>query len=114
MPRRCVLTTSVLNAIPAHKCQAFKLPTLVVSHLDKIRQGFVWNHKPSQRRMHHCSWDCMIKPKTKGGLGLKNLSLINNAFFGLITHSSHTPTNAQWFPPPAYGAANQSCAGIGM
>lgn len=50
------------------------------------------------RRLSVISWETITKPKGKGGLGIKNASLMNAAFMAnlrweLETHSNYRPSS---------------------
>ena len=59
----------------------FKMLKAVMESLDRIRRDFLWECHGDNKELHLVMWSEVIKPKSKGGLGLgslenKNLALL--------------------------------------
>ena len=51
----------------------FKMPKVVMESLDHIRRDFLWKGNGDNKKLHLVKWSEVIKPKSKGGLGLGSL-----------------------------------------
>ena len=60
--------------------QYFSLPGKTTSGLNKIARDFFWNKTNNHRGFPTVSWDKICRPKKFGGLGLRKIEAINNAF----------------------------------
>ena len=76
---RITLCSSVLMSIPSYSIQTSFLPGAVCNSIDKICRKFVWGSIDGRRKMHLCDWETLCKPKTVGGLGLRQAHLSNLA-----------------------------------
>lgn len=55
------------------------MPVSVEKRLNTIIQKFLWGEDEDRRKMSWVSWLGICKPKKKGGLGIRNLRLINKS-----------------------------------
>lgn len=60
--------------------QYAKLPKTLCDHLERLQRGFIWGDSEQGRKTQLVGWNVCCLPKTKGGLGLKNPRLMNDAF----------------------------------
>jgi hypothetical protein len=59
---------------------SLKLPLTVIEIIDKHRKNCLWRGKDfNSKRYNLAAWDLVRKPKDKGGLGVINLSIQNDA-----------------------------------
>ncbi|CAM8976493.1 unnamed protein product [Rhodiola kirilowii] len=72
-----ILIKSVLQAIPQYFMHCFMLPESVVNRLQAIISRFWWSQKMENRPMHWVSNTVLMKDKLEGGLGFKDLKLVN-------------------------------------
>jgi hypothetical protein len=57
-----------------------KLPITVIDIIDKHRKNCLWRGREFSRKGDNlAAWDLVRKPKAKGGLGVINLSVQNDA-----------------------------------
>jgi hypothetical protein len=62
-----------------------KLPATVIEIIDKHRKNCLWRGKEFTHKGYNLdAWDLVRKPKDKGGLGVINLSVHNDAL--LLKH----------------------------
>lgn len=59
-------------------------PQAACKKIDKICRSFVWGSKPEKCKMHQVAWNEVIKPKTMGGLGIKDMRSLNFALIAKI------------------------------
>lgn len=56
-----------------------KLSGAICDGIDKICRDFAWSSNSEQRSSHLIKWDSLCQPKSKGGLGVKMTSAMNQA-----------------------------------
>ena len=74
-----VLIKSVAQAIPVYVMSIFKLPFSVCDDLTKMMRQYWWGVEKGKRKMAWLSWDKMRLPKSKGGLGFRDMRAFNQA-----------------------------------
>ncbi|XP_047979357.1 uncharacterized protein LOC125221277 [Salvia hispanica] len=65
------LAQSMLSTMPLYAMQTAKIPIGTCDEMEKVIRGFV---------MSMVAWDMVTCSREEGGLGLRNLHLVNNAF----------------------------------
>ncbi|KAK1694879.1 hypothetical protein QYE76_011576 [Lolium multiflorum] len=77
---RLVLINSTLTATPAYHMLSLDLPPWFFKCANKLIKGFFWS-AAMEARKGQCivAWDSVCSPKFLGGLGVKNLRLLNLA-----------------------------------
>ncbi|KAL9670289.1 hypothetical protein QQ045_007840 [Rhodiola kirilowii] len=76
---RRVLIQSVLQAIVLYWARICFLPRQVLKNINSICARFLWNGSATGRKCHLFSWSKACDDKKGGGLGIKNLDLMNDA-----------------------------------
>lgn len=74
-----VLIKSVIQALPTYVMSVFKLPSGFCEDYMKMIRKFWWGEEKNRRKTHWTSWQQLIKPKSKGGIGFKDLKIFNQA-----------------------------------
>jgi hypothetical protein len=74
---RIVLINAVLNAIPTFYLSYLKLPKKVWKELVKIQRVFLWAGLSNHSKTCWVKWDVICRPKKEGGLGVRDLRLVN-------------------------------------
>jgi hypothetical protein len=77
-----VLIKSVIQAVPAYSMSCFKLPVGLCNDLERLIRKFWWGYGEDQKKVHWVSWNKMCQPKSRGGLGFRDLRLFNEALLG--------------------------------
>ncbi|KAJ4761061.1 RNA-directed DNA polymerase (reverse transcriptase)-related family protein [Rhynchospora pubera] len=75
---RTVLVNACFSSFAIYFMSAFKLPTWVIKKLDAMRRNFLW-HGFQNKKLILISWDKVCMPKSVGGLGVIDLSTMNEA-----------------------------------
>jgi hypothetical protein len=57
----------------------YKLPLGRCGDLTRLIKDFWWGVENGKRKMHWVSWDIMLRPKNKGGIGFKDMRMFNQA-----------------------------------
>jgi hypothetical protein len=74
---RIVLINAVLNSLPIFYLSYMKMPVKVWREVVKIQRDFFWGGLSCKRKLCWVKWEDICKPKKEGGLGVKNLRLMN-------------------------------------
>ena len=70
---------SVAQALPAYAMGVFKMSVGFCDQYEKLIRDFWWGDEQNHRKVHWMSWENMIKPKGKGGLGFRDMAVFNQA-----------------------------------
>jgi hypothetical protein len=74
---RIVLLNSVLNAIPIFYLTYMKMPVHVWKSIRRIQRDFLWGGTRRGSKMSWVKWDVVCLPKNKGGLGVRDVRVVN-------------------------------------
>ncbi|XP_060190667.1 uncharacterized protein LOC132619937 [Lycium barbarum] len=77
---KIVLIKHVLSAMLVHLLAAMKPPKGTFEQIESAMIRFLWSDKESMRKYHWSSWEAMCLPGEEGGVGLRCLSDVSNAF----------------------------------
>jgi hypothetical protein len=72
-----VLINSVLNAIPIFFLSFLKMPRSVVKAVVRIQRNFLWGGVKGDKKMCWISWGTVCKDKKDGGLGVRDIKVVN-------------------------------------
>jgi hypothetical protein len=75
--RRLVLINSVLNSIPIFYLSILKMPVQVRKKVVGIQRDFLWGGVNGRKKLSWVKWKVVCKDKKKGGLGVRDLDLMN-------------------------------------
>ncbi|XP_074266271.1 uncharacterized protein LOC141588743 [Silene latifolia] len=76
---RLCLINSTISTIPSHSMQCIRLPSSILSDIDKITRSFLWSGA-SSKKLHLSNWDLVTLPLAHGGLGVKAARSLNDAY----------------------------------
>ncbi|XP_060961202.1 uncharacterized protein LOC133031689 [Cannabis sativa] len=76
---REILIKAILQAVPNYLMSIFQLPVATCDQLRSIILQFWWGTKNDKRKIAWVKWENVCQPKSKGGLGFKDLRLFNQA-----------------------------------
>ncbi|RVW15499.1 putative inactive ATP-dependent zinc metalloprotease FTSHI 1, chloroplastic [Vitis vinifera] len=76
---RLTLIRSTLSSLPVYFMSLFLLPRKVRMRLEKIQRDFLWGGGALDQRPHLVRWNLVCLERKKGGLGVRNLALMNKA-----------------------------------
>lgn len=76
---RITLAKSVIEAIPLYPMISNVIPNSCLREIQRLQRGFIWGEDAEHRRIHYVNWNILPLPKSHGGLGLRDLSLLNDA-----------------------------------
>ncbi|GKC24530.1 RNA-directed DNA polymerase, eukaryota, reverse transcriptase zinc-binding domain protein [Tanacetum coccineum] len=76
---KLLLIASVLESIHVYWDSVLLLPKAVTEDINKLLKGFLWNQGELSRGKEKIAWKNIYRPKSQGGLGLKDLGVWNKA-----------------------------------
>ncbi|CAJ2675557.1 unnamed protein product [Trifolium pratense] len=76
---RVTLAKSVLEAVPIYPMMTSKIPKSCLNDIQRIQRNFIWGEYDNVRKYHAVKWSDLTKPKSMGGLGIRNLEIMNQA-----------------------------------
>lgn len=74
---RLQLIASVLESIQVYWASVFLLPKDVIKSVNRILKDFLWGSNDISKGKAKVAWKAICKPKSNGGLGLKDLLVWN-------------------------------------
>jgi len=85
---RLEMVNSMITPITTYAMCTIKLPKGVIDNIDRARKQCLWRGNDAERKKggNLVAWEIVMKPKEKGGLGVLNLRLQNDAL--LMKHLS--------------------------
>nr|GEU46050.1 RNA-directed DNA polymerase, eukaryota, reverse transcriptase zinc-binding domain protein [Tanacetum cinerariifolium] len=75
---KLLLIAYVLESIHVYWASVFFLPKFVLKDINKLLKGFLWNQVELSRGKAKVAWKNICRPKSQGGLGLKDLVQLNS------------------------------------
>ena len=76
---RLTLIRSTLSNLPIYFLSLFRMSKIVCSRLEKIQRDFLWDGGNLERKPHLVNWKTVCLEKSRGGLGVRGLSVMNQA-----------------------------------
>jgi hypothetical protein len=93
---RLVLVNSVLSSLPTYFLLSLKLPPGIIDVIDRARRHCLWKRKNKDKINSLAAWEMVCRPKSKGGLGIINLRVQNNALFLKHLHKFYNNEDIPW------------------
>jgi hypothetical protein len=70
---------SVAQALPGYVMSVFKMTMGFCDQYERLIRDLWWGDDENQRKVHWSTWDNLVKHKSKGGLGFRDIHLFNQA-----------------------------------
>lgn len=96
MAGRITLVKSFTSSMALYPMQHDRLPSGVTSDIEKAQRSFIWGEQEGSKKRHAINWNQLCKPKDVGGLGIRNLQLMNDAFLSKILWRMHVEPTSLW------------------
>lgn len=94
---RLQLVNLVISSLPTYYMCSLKLPVTVIEIIDKYKKNCLWRRREFKNKGYNlAAWDLVRRPKSKGGLGVINLSLQNDALLLKQLDKFYRKENVQW------------------
>jgi hypothetical protein len=77
---RLILTNSILQAIPTFMMSIFPTPKGILQKIRTIQRDFQWRGVEKKKKWALVAWEKVSKPKIKGGMGLQDPQVTNDAY----------------------------------
>ena len=95
--RTTVINTLLSSVAMFYMCN-LHIPPKILEHIEKIRRHCLWNKKTEEGEK--CSsliaWNRVCSPKDKGGLGVLNLKIQNEALLLKFLHKFYNHEDTPW------------------
>ena len=79
---KLMLIRSILLSLPIYYMSLFVILRKVRLRFEKIQSSFPWGGETLEKKTHLVSWSIVCTYKRKEGLGVRSLSLLNQALLG--------------------------------
>ena len=79
---RVTLIKSTLGSMPIYQMSIFRMPKVVARRIEKVQRDFLWGGGHMEGKTHLVNWEVVCTDKTRGGLGIRKLALLNKALLG--------------------------------
>ncbi|GKB66441.1 putative RNA-directed DNA polymerase [Tanacetum coccineum] len=93
---RLTLVKSVLGSLPLYYFSMFRVPSHVISTLERIRKNFFWGGLGEGKKLHWVKWDNVISSFGDGGLNIGSLKVKNLALLGKWWWRFRVEKDALW------------------
>ena len=74
-----VLLNVMVQVIPTFAMSFFRLLIGLCQYIEMLIRKFWWGQRGDRRKIHWAKWEVLCQPKSKGGLGFKDLCKFNKA-----------------------------------
>lgn len=74
------MSKAVIQAIPIYPMMSTDIPRSCLQKIQKLQRAFVCDEEENQRKTHLINWKTLMNPKDLGGLVIRNLPTMNDAF----------------------------------
>jgi hypothetical protein len=94
---RLQLINYVLSTLPNHYLSSLKIHKTIIKKFDRSRKHCLWAKDEDSDAVNSlAAWSLVCKPKTKGGLGIKNLEIHNQALLLKQLHKFYSKHDTPW------------------
>ena len=95
---KLTLVNSVVTSLAIYAMCSIRLPPKILEHLDKLRRYCLWAKETDdgQKTMSMAAWALVCRPKEKGGLGIINLQVQNQALLLKQLHKFYNRVDVPW------------------
>lgn len=73
-----------------------KIPNITINKINSINKFFLWNASNNTHRKGPINWNTISSPKDQGGLGFRNLFILNQAYLLKMGWRLKNNENSLW------------------
>lgn len=73
------MINSFLNALPIFSLSFYKAPIIILKEIVRIQSCFLWGGGVGNKRVHWVSWKSICRPREKGGMEIKDITMFNKS-----------------------------------
>lgn len=116
---KIILLRYVLSSMPLHLLAAMNPPVSIFDRIERVFAAFLLNSSTESSKHHWISWDALARPTQEGGIGVRRLSEVGDAFtfkrcWSLVQKASlwSDYLSSKYFPNSSFSAAtlNSGCS----
>jgi hypothetical protein len=97
MAGRATLVDTTISSIPTYTMCSIKMHATNLRSIDSIKKNGLWRGSDVARKgKPMVAWGNVTAPKEKGGLGLKNLNIMNDALLTKHLHKLYNKEDVPW------------------
>ncbi|CAN1823887.1 Putative ribonuclease H protein At1g65750, partial [Linum perenne] len=93
---RLTLLKSVISSLPVYYMSLLKAPSSVIARLESLQKRFLWTGTTDPKKLHWIHWDTIKCSKSRGGLRVQDLRILNTALLSKWTWRYATERSAWW------------------
>lgn len=93
---RISLAQSSLCNISGYILQTAPIPAVVCEEVEKSCRDFIWGTTANARKCHLIGWKTICSPKEEGGLGFRDLKILNKAYMLKLGWQLISQPNKLW------------------
>jgi hypothetical protein len=93
---KLILTKFVLQAIPTFVMFIFPTPQGILQKIKAIQRDFLWQGVETKKKWALVAWEKVYRPKSKGGMGLQDPQMTNNAYGAKLLWHWVKETTTPW------------------
>src|SRR3954467_12465702 len=90
------LLNSVISSMPIYYLCSLHIPVGIIKQLERIQRQCLWRRYDKDSGKSLASWDLVCRPKRKGGWGVINLSIQNEALLLKQLHNFYNRVQVPW------------------
>ena len=79
------LIRSVITSTFVHSFMIYKWPSSLLSLINRKLRNFLWTGSCEESKLVRVAWDRCCRPYSQGGLGLKDIGLLNDSLLRKFT-----------------------------
>nr|BDI54557.1 putative reverse transcriptase [Triticum aestivum]BDI54625.1 putative reverse transcriptase [Triticum aestivum] len=102
---KLTVLNSVVTSLAIYAMCSIKINPKIIEHLDKLHRSCLWVRKSDDGYKGNslAAWGMVCRPKSKGGLGIIDLKILNQGLLRKQLHKFYTKCDVPW------GAADVPC-----
>lgn len=72
------------------------IPKACINEINKVHRRFIWGENENNGKYYVVKWSTITIPKVEGGLGLRNLEIMNEMCFSKLGWKLHNGDEEIW------------------